>query len=310
MNFDENEFFRKATLQICSSLDIDKALLNFLEYIRPFLPVFGVGLSLVELGTGTLRGLVIFDRDGNKQSLPSIQLSREAIRELESKQRYGDTRIVDWKEEDAMAKILRPYLDLSKHSILAMDLTLEGKRLGFFSIFAEGKTGFTQEHIDLFSLLKEPFSIAMSNALRYEELVKLKDILDAENRELSREIRGFSSSDIIGAEYGLKGAMVMVRQVAPLDSPVILMGETGVGKEVVANLIHHTSPRRGGPFVKVNCGAIPENLIDSELFGHERGAFTGAITQRKGASSAPTEVPFFSMKSANCHPRHRSGSCE
>jgi len=282
MNFDENEFFRKATLLICSSLDIEKALLNFLEYIRLFLPVFSVALTLFEVSTGTLRGLVILDRDGNKHSLPSIQLPREAILELQAKKTVGDTRIVNWKEEDAMAKILLPYIDLSKHSILAMDLIVEGKRLGIFSVFAEEKTGFTQEHINLLSLLREPLSIALSNALRYEEVVKLKDILDAENRELSRELRSSSGAEVIGAEYGLKGTMEMVRQVAPLDSPVILFGETGVGKEVIANVIHHTSPRRGGPFVKVNCGAIPDNLIDSELFGHERGAFTGAIAQKKG----------------------------
>jgi len=141
---------------------------------------------------------------------------------------------------------------------------------------------FTQAHIYLVSLLREPFSIAMSNALRYEEVVQLKDIVDAENRELSRELRRFSGAEIIGAEYGLKPVMEMVQQVAPLDSPVVLLGETGVGKEVVANAIHYTSSRRGGPFVKVNCGAIPDGLMDSELFGHEKGAFTGAISQTRG----------------------------
>jgi transcriptional regulator with GAF, ATPase, and Fis domain len=76
--------------------------------------------------------------------------------------------------------------------------------------------------------------------------------------------------------------MEMVRQVAPIDSPVMLMGETGAGKEVIANAIHHLSSRKDGPFIKVNCGAIPDNLVDSELFGHEKGAFTGAIAQKRG----------------------------
>ena len=76
--------------------------------------------------------------------------------------------------------------------------------------------------------------------------------------------------------------MEMVQQVAPLDSPVLLLGETGTGKEVIANAIHYSSPRKDGPFIKVNCGAIPETLLDSELFGHEKGAFTGAISQRRG----------------------------
>ena len=74
----------------------------------------------------------------------------------------------------------------------------------------------------------------------------------------------------------------MVQQVAPLDSPVLLLGETGTGKEVIANAIHYSSPRKDGPFIKVNCGAIPETLLDSELFGHEKGAFTGAISQKRG----------------------------
>ena len=76
--------------------------------------------------------------------------------------------------------------------------------------------------------------------------------------------------------------MRMVEQVAPLDSPVLLLGETGTGKELIANAIHSSSPRKDGPFIKVNCGAIPETLLDSELFGHEKGAFTGAISQKRG----------------------------
>jgi len=76
--------------------------------------------------------------------------------------------------------------------------------------------------------------------------------------------------------------MEMVRQVAPLNSPVLLLGETGVGKDVIANAIHYSSPRKDSPFVKVNCGAIPETLLDSELFGHEKGAFTGALFLRRG----------------------------
>jgi len=76
--------------------------------------------------------------------------------------------------------------------------------------------------------------------------------------------------------------MEMVRQVAPLNSPVLLLGETGVGKDVIANAIHYSSPRKDSPFVKVNCGAIPETLLDSELFGHEKGAFTGALSLRRG----------------------------
>jgi transcriptional regulator with GAF, ATPase, and Fis domain len=87
---------------------------------------------------------------------------------------------------------------------------------------------------------------------------------------------------MVGADSGLKQVMNMVRQVAPVTSPVLLVGETGVGKEVIANAILNRSNRKDKPFIKVNGGAIPENLIDSELFGHEKGAFTGAIAQKRG----------------------------
>ncbi|HTP05168.1 MAG TPA: sigma-54 dependent transcriptional regulator, partial [Nitrospirota bacterium] len=118
--------------------------------------------------------------------------------------------------------------------------------------------------------------------LRHQEVSRLKDMLADDNRYLQRQLLSVSGSEIMGADFGLKAVMNMVRQVAPLDSPVLLMGETGTGKEVIATAIHRFSPRREGPFIRVNCGAIPDSLIDSELFGHEKGAFTGAISQKRG----------------------------
>ena len=87
---------------------------------------------------------------------------------------------------------------------------------------------------------------------------------------------------MIGADLGLKSVMEMVHQVAPLESPVLLLGETGTGKEVIANAVHNLSLRKDGPFIRVNCGAIPATLLDSELFGYEKGAFTGAVSQKRG----------------------------
>jgi transcriptional regulator with GAF, ATPase, and Fis domain len=103
-----------------------------------------------------------------------------------------------------------------------------------------------------------------------------------DKRFLNRELYGGTADEIIGGSSGLRNVMEMVHQVAPLNSTVLLLGETGTGKEMIANAIHFSSPRQDGPFIKVNCGALPENLIDSELFGHERGAFTGAIAESRG----------------------------
>jgi transcriptional regulator with GAF, ATPase, and Fis domain len=107
-------------------------------------------------------------------------------------------------------------------------------------------------------------------------------LLADDNRYLQEELGRITGDEIIGADFGLKGVMEMVRQVALLNSPVILFGETGTGKEVIARAIHNLSGRREGPFIKVNCGAIPDSLMDSELFGHEKGAFTGALSQKRG----------------------------
>ncbi|MBT3260236.1 MAG: sigma-54-dependent Fis family transcriptional regulator, partial [Deltaproteobacteria bacterium] len=90
------------------------------------------------------------------------------------------------------------------------------------------------------------------------------------------------SNEIIGSDFGLKGVMDLVSEVAPLDSPVLLAGETGVGKELIAGAIHTLSKRNKGPYIRVNCGAIPDSLIESELFGHEKGAFTGATEKKIG----------------------------
>jgi transcriptional regulator with GAF, ATPase, and Fis domain len=122
----------------------------------------------------------------------------------------------------------------------------------------------------------------MANALKHQQVLQLKEQLLSDNRYLSRELIARSGDKVIGEHHGLKEVMKSVDQVAHLKNTVLLIGETGTGKEVIANAIHSRSPRLNGPFIKVNCGAIPENLIDSELFGHEKGAFTGAVRQKRG----------------------------
>jgi transcriptional regulator with GAF, ATPase, and Fis domain len=164
---------------------------------------------------------------------------------------------------------------------MVMHLAIRETKLGNLVLFAEGLDRYSDEHLRLFSILYEPFAIALSNALRYDELNQLKEVMADDLRYLQGRLQHFSG-DVIGEDFGLKEVMEMVREVSPLDSPVLLQGETGVGKEIIANAIHSLSRRKNGPFIPVNCGAIPETLIDSELFGHEKGAFTGAISQKRG----------------------------
>jgi transcriptional regulator with GAF, ATPase, and Fis domain len=140
-----------------------------------------------------------------------------------------------------------------------------------------------EEPLRLFRGLLEPFGAALSNDRRLSEMTRLYAAVEADNRALlSRLARHDISESIVGEERGLVEVMERVRKVAPTDAPVLILGETGSGKEVIARAIHAQSPRANGPIVRVNCGAIPPELVDSELFGHEKGAFTGAIQTHRG----------------------------
>jgi transcriptional regulator with GAF, ATPase, and Fis domain len=293
MPIDENEFFRKATVQICSSLDISTALHRCLVCIRGFMPVDMMILWLYEESVGGLRRIAVATPDEGRNS-DTIMLLPPAVREKLLKmevphivvERSGLSpvvmRVVNSPDADPVGRSLREYFEPADYSALIMYLSVEEQKMGTLFVRAEGKDRYSEEHAHLLALVQEPISLAVSNSLHQEESRKLKDFREDDHRYLHREVFHTFGDQIVGSDYGLKGVMEMVRQVAHLNSPVLLRGETGVGKDVIAGAIHHSSSFRNGPFIKVNCGAIPETLVDSELFGHEKGAFTGAIVQKRG----------------------------
>ncbi len=147
--------------------------------------------------------------------------------------------------------------------------------------FQEGV--FTQDEVDLLSQVASQVAIAVENALAYQQIAELKDKLTEEKLYLEDEIRTeYNFEEIIGESAALKRILKQVETVAPTDSTVLIQGETGTGKELIARAIHNLSKRLDRTFVKMNCAAIPTGLLESELFGHERGAFTGAIAQKVG----------------------------
>src|ERR1700758_5433677 len=162
-------------------------------------------------------------------------------------------------------------------------LVNRGRALGILSILRITETPFTPEDVDFLSRASGPIAIAVENALAYREISELRDKLAQEKLYLEEEFRSeMGFEQIIGNSTALKHVLQQVETVAPSDSTVLLLGETGTGKELIARAIHDRSRRKQRTLVKLNCAAIPTGLLESELFGHEKGAFTGAISQKIG----------------------------
>ena len=285
---DENEFFRQATLQILSSLDLSKAVGRCFSYLSLVIPVDCIALNLYHADLASVRTLVLATQEGNKAVDILTPIPREAREFIINQFHAGNTKIFLGSDPDPVLAVIKDLFAEQFQRIkpvtsgIFMPLILENQEIGSLAIMTEGEIAHTAEHARLISFLKEPFAIALSNALRYEEVIRLKDRLADDNRQLQVEVKRLSGERLKGSEVGLKDVMKKARQVAHLSSPVLLLGETGVGKEIVANAIHNLSLRQEGPFIRVNCGAITESLVDSELFGHEKGAFTGAVSLKRG----------------------------
>ena len=284
MQFDESEFFKQATLSIFKDLESEAALIDIRSFLSAYMPVDGV--TLTSFNPATRERIAVASVRPSSwpkavRSHPCPPLMQEWINdELEA---LPPVRIVNHLAEiSERQRLLLSSIVPENTCYIRMTLSLGTNCLGNIFISAEGNNRFTEDHARLIRLLYEPFTMAMGNILRHLEIQEAKSKLEEENSFLKQEMEASTEAHIIGADSGLTYVMEQVRQVSPLDSSVLLMGETGVGKEVIANAIHKRSPRKDHPLIKVNCGAIPENLIDSELFGHEKGAFTGAISHKKG----------------------------
>jgi transcriptional regulator with GAF, ATPase, and Fis domain len=154
---------------------------------------------------------------------------------------------------------------------------------GVVLLFATAGQRFTALHRDVLQAILEPLAAALENDRRRREVAALREAAEADKLSLLRRLgRTEVTETIVGADGRLRPVMERVALVSPAALPVRLLGETGSGKEVIARAIHARSPRAAGPFIRVNCGAIPPDLLDSELFGHEKGSFTGAVGTRRG----------------------------
>lgn len=284
----ENEFFRNITLKICGHLKVEEGLKACIEYLSQYIPADRLYLERHDHGPDEMRPLARASTETCERLdmlLPFSEQAKIAMAQKKKEVHEGlisGTIVINNPHKEPIAHFFLEALGEPTSSILWLPLIVEGDHMGSLILLAHGADRFNENHTKLFTTLREPFFTAMSNALKHEEVVKLKDRLADDNRQLQKELLHITGDEIVGADFGLREVLKQVQQVAPTESPVLLMGETGVGKDVIANAVHLGSPRREGPFIPVNCGAIQDSLLDSELFGHEKGAFTGALSRKRG----------------------------
>src|SRR6266478_1817445 len=169
------------------------------------------------------------------------------------------------------------------NSLCYLPLTTARRRLGVLVFACKQAGAYDTADVDFLEHVANQVAVAVENALAFDEIETLKDKLHQEKVYLEEEVRTeHNFDDIIGESAALRRVLKEVEAVAPTDATVLILGETGTGKELIARALHDLSPRRERTFVKLNCAAIPTGLLESELFGHEKGAFTGAITQKVG----------------------------
>jgi len=180
------------------------------------------------------------------------------------------------------------------NSFCDIGLVSRDRLLGVLALARRRENTFDEDEVAFLTQVAHQVAIAMENALAYGEIAELKDKLAQEKLYLEEEIRGeMDFEGIVGQSSALRNVLRLVETVAPSDSTVLLLGETGTGKELIARAIHDRSRRKDRTFVKLNCAAIPTGLLESELFGHERGAFTGAISQKLGRLELADEGTLF-----------------
>jgi formate hydrogenlyase transcriptional activator len=270
------------TTRITSSLDLREVLRAIAANIREVMHADAVAVSLPDRASGKSRVFAMDFPHGKGVIKEELFFTPSA-----AAQKAMDTLkpvVIDTRDpEEFVSATTEIALAEGIKARCLIPLVNRGRVLGILGTSRTTETSFASEDVDFLSRASGQIAIAIENALAYQEISKLKDKLAQEKLYLEDEIRADSGFErIIGKSAALKRTLQMVETVAPNDSTALLLGETGTGKELIARAIHDRSGRKDRTFVKLNCAAIPTGLLESELFGHEKGAFTGAIAQKVG----------------------------
>jgi formate hydrogenlyase transcriptional activator len=268
--------------QVVTQLGINELFRSASSSIRKYFANDFTGFWLIDKHSNRLE-CVVLDFPGGKGFLADIPAREVTYEEVERMR----TRIpVIWSEQDfekLRPGVLERFKDESITALAVAPLGTRNGPLGLIAMGSKRSNNFGQEDLDILSQISAQISLALDNALAYGRLSASRNQLEDERLYLESEIRAeYNFEDLVGKSAALRKVLEQIEIVAPTGSTVLLHGETGTGKELIARAIHNLSPRRDRTFVRLNCAAIPSGLVESELFGHEKGAFTGALMQKRG----------------------------
>ena len=268
--------------KIINTSDIEKALEMMHAFLEKFLPFLGFNLFVYNSNRGTIRYLAFSTREKTLFGDEPVKLSNAGRADAE--QGIADmVKITNNTDESALSRDVIAHFNLSGiFSTAAIFSEIRPAEYGVIAFIDSGKNCFDEKHFRFLNQHKHSISSMAHHVLSKREIANLTERLTLHYSELRRRLGFLNIEQIIGEESGLRDVMHQASQVAPFDIPVLIDGETGVGKELIANAIHNMSRRSDQPLVSLNCGAIPETLFESELFGYERGAFSGADQMKTG----------------------------
>jgi formate hydrogenlyase transcriptional activator len=269
---------------VVSNLDLPDVFAAISAFCRDLLHHEYTSLALLEKDTpGKIRLHALDFPSGRGFIREEMVLALEGVPAGEAVRQRQPVRFDKESLERLGGDSAKLLLDEGLQSGVCLPLLTRNAVLGTLNLASRQPDSFSDADIELLGQIAVQFAIALENALAYCEIEELKNRLAEEKLILEDEIRsGYQFEDIVGESAVLREVLRQVETVAPTDSTVLLLGETGTGKERVARAIHNLSRRSQMPFVKINCAAIPTGLLESELFGHEKGAFTGAVAQKVG----------------------------
>ena len=268
---------------LLSTRDITALFRGIVSSLKPVIQHDYTSLALIDQASGLLKIHALDLPVQAAQPKTELTVSPEGSPAGQAIAR-GQVLIARGSELDRFhPEVIRFLREQGVQVICCVPLITHGRTFGTINFASRNPEAFSSLDVELLQQVASQVAIALENALAFKEIDALKDKLAVEKLYLEEEIRTeFSFDEIVGESAALRRALAQVELAAPAGTTVLILGETGTGKEIIARAIHNLSPRRERTSVKVNCATIPAGLLESELFGHERGAFTGAVTQKIG----------------------------